>query len=188
MNSDRESSTAATLFRSLLQFWLPAVKALELKQNLLACSLEQSQGEAERAGCEVSYADLPTKVSGFAQVIAGKPHIVLNREKPLKDLKYTLPHELGHSVLHLSPTRGVNELGFPLKGMEELEAHLFAATWVLGTANHKEREEVLRHNPEASFILFSWVMLSLVGIATALTVHVCQRIFGAPPSPPITRK
>jgi len=72
MNSDRESSTAATLFRSLLELWLPAAKALELKQDLGACSLEESQGAAERAGCEVSYVDLPAKVSGFAQVDCGQ--------------------------------------------------------------------------------------------------------------------
>jgi len=64
----------------------------------------------------------PRKSVALPRLIAGKPHIVLNREKPLKDLKYTLPHELGHWVLHLNPTGGGNELGFPLRGMEEVEA------------------------------------------------------------------
>ena len=46
---------------------------------------------AGRAGYEVAYVDLPTKVSGFVEVMAGKPHIVVNRAKSRSTSKYTSP-------------------------------------------------------------------------------------------------
>lgn len=182
MNCNRENSSVVILLQSLAKIWVPAMKALELKQNLGTCSLAESQGAAERAGCAVCYADLPAKVSGVAAMIDDRRYIVLNRNKPLQNLKYTLPHELAHHVLHLNAARSDDERGFPAKGMEELEAHLFAAAWVLATTNHKEREEVLQHNPEAGFILMSWVMVSLGGVGIALVGYICQKLFGARPS------
>ena len=179
MKSDTEKSNTPSLLESLAKTWIPAVMAFQLKENTAACSVEDSRAAAERAGCEVCYADLPSKVSGFAQVIAGKPYIVLNRQKSPQNLKYTLPHELGHHVLHLNAVRGRDELGFPAKDREELEADLFAAAWVLRTTNHKEREQVLQHNSEAVFVLMAWIMASLVGIAIALIVHAGQKLLGA---------
>lgn len=188
MNCNRGNSGAFDLLQSLAKIWMPAAKAIELKQNMAVCSLEESQAAAERAGCEVCYADLPSKVSGFATMIDGQSYIVLNRDKPPQNLKYTLPHELGHSVLHLNPTRGGDDLGFPVKGLEELEAHLFAAMWVLGTTNHKEREEVLRHNQEAGFVLIVSAILSLNVVLIAALAHFFPRLFGGRSSGAATGK
>ena len=47
-----------------------------------ALALEDLSVVVERAGSEICYVDLPETVGGFAQVIAGKPQVVVNRGKP----------------------------------------------------------------------------------------------------------
>jgi Zn-dependent peptidase ImmA (M78 family) len=94
-------------------------------------SLDETTGALERAGYEVCPIDLPTKVSGFTQIIADRPHLVLNRAKSQQELDYTVPHELGHHILHLNPVSKSDGLGFPPIGDAELEADLFATFWLL---------------------------------------------------------
>ena len=62
----------------------PGMEAINLQRDLNIHSVEDIPFAAERAGYEISYVDLPVKVSGVALVIAEKPHIVVNRAKPSK--------------------------------------------------------------------------------------------------------
>ena len=45
-------------------------------------------------------------------------------------------------------------ISFPIEGMEEFQADMFAATLVVCDNNDKEREDVLKQNPESPTCLF----------------------------------
>lgn len=77
------------ILQSLGPIWMPGAKALQLQRNLGVQSLEDTAAAARTMGCEVCYVDLPNGVSGFAQVIEDKPHIVLNRAESCENLLYT---------------------------------------------------------------------------------------------------
>jgi Zn-dependent peptidase ImmA (M78 family) len=151
------NSSLQVVLEGLEMIWAPGAKAMKVQQSWGVRSLADMPAALERAGYEVCYVDLPDRVSGFAKLIEGKPHIVLNRLKSAEHLQFTVWHELGHHVLHLDASRDLQP-GLPSERLIEFQAHQFAAQSVLLLANDKEREDVLNQNPE-------WL---LVGVASLL--------------------
>jgi hypothetical protein len=131
----------------------------------------------DRAGYEVCYVDLPDKVSGFAKIIEGKPHIVLNRAKSEEHLLYTMPHELGHHILHLDDSRDIQQK-LPYAHLTEFQAHQFATLWILYLANDKEREDVLSQNPEWLMIGFISLLMTAGAIVLPLIAHLLLSLNG----------
>lgn len=82
MKSDVEFSVFDILGQSLERLWKPGMEAIKLRLNHNVQTVEEIPFAAERAGYQIPYVDLPMRVSGFSQVIEGKPHIVVNRTKP----------------------------------------------------------------------------------------------------------
>lgn len=180
MKPGNENSTFECLIQSVAEIWSPAGEAMKLQRELNVHSLEETTAAAERVGCEVCYADLPEKVSGFADIIEGKAHIVLNRAKSRQNLEYTLPHELGHCVLHLNPLRNPSQSEFPDMAMAEFQANLFAASWVNGLGNDKQRDEVMTGNRESSTAIVTSLLLTLALVAIAIIAWVCSKLFDVP--------
>lgn len=169
------------LLQSLTKITSPVEEALKLRVALNVQSLEETAAAAERAGYEVCYVDLPKKVSGFAQIIEGKPHIVLNRAKPSKDLEYTLLHELAHCVLHLNPASGIGQRESRDIQMAEYEAHLFGASWVYWSGNQRQRDELLTQNREASAASVACFFMMLAMVVIAIVAWICSKLFATQP-------
>jgi hypothetical protein len=150
----------------LLRIWEPAGLQGEARLG----SPLTGRNALGRAGYEVSNVDLPESVSGFAEIIADRPHIVLNRAKSQEELQCTLLHELGHHILHLKPVRAYDPLGFPGTDEAELEADLFAAAWLFFLRNNRQRNAVLLRNPEISKILPMYLLLSVILIPCLLLI------------------
>jgi IrrE N-terminal-like domain len=176
MKPEYEGSTAEMLFQGFGTIWSAAGEAIRLQEELNVRSLEETAAAAEQAGCEVCYADLPEKVSGFAEMIEQKPHIVLNRAKSPENLAYTLPHELGHCVLHLSPSPDASQPRLAPKGAAEFEAHLFAASWVTHAANHQRSREILAANPESLATIVGGFILTLALVVIAVIAWLCSKL------------
>jgi len=107
-----------------------------------------------------------------------------NRAKSPQHQQYTVAHELGHHVLHLNPSRDSQQLEVSNKDLAEAQAHLFAATWLALVTNDKEREDVLRQNPEAFFIPAFSLLATLVIIFIAALDHFWSRFSPARLSSP----
>jgi hypothetical protein len=167
--------------QSLTKITSPVEEALKLRETLNVKSLEETAAAAQRAGCEVCYADLPESVSGFADIIEGKPHIVLNRAKPHHNLEYTLPHELGHCVLHLNPAHRIGQREPQDIQTAEFEAHLFGATWVNSLGNDRQRDELLAENREASAASLGCFLMILALAVIAILTWVYSKLFDAQP-------
>ena len=182
MSPETEPSGSEIVVEFLKLIWMPAGEALRVQKDLDVHSLNETPAAAERAGFEVSHVDLPPKVSGFATVIEGKPHIVVNRAKSQRHQQYTLSHELGHQVLHLNPpSTPVRSRFSSQKNMVEFEAHMFAATWIISVANETERDDLLKQNPEAGIVPFLAVCTTAVILVVALIVYVWSRLRTQPP-------
>jgi len=176
MKPGKEIPTLEGVIECLGVIWLPAVEATRLREGLGVRSLEETATAAEQAGCEVCFADLPEKVSGFAEIIGGRPHIVLNRTKSPNHLKYTLPHELGHQVLHLNLSSRSSQSRLPNLGAEEFQAHLFATTWIIALGNDEQREEVLQANPISFVITITSLFFSILVVVIALAMHIYSKL------------
>jgi len=175
MKSIDQASSLEIVLQCLGKIWEPAGEALNVQNEMGVHSLEETQAAVERAGYEICQVDLPEKVSGFAEIIADKPHIVLNRQKSPQNLRYTIPHELGHHILHLNPLRESDLLGFPSVGNAELEADLFAISWLLCLRKDKPRDDVLLWNPESSTTLAIYFFLSVAIVLFALLASFMAR-------------
>jgi Zn-dependent peptidase ImmA (M78 family) len=182
MRSGTEVSATDIVFVGLGIIWSPGAEALKLQRDLNMRSLEDLSAVAVRAGYEICYVDLPSKVSGFATVIASKPHIVVNRAKSPQHQQYTIAHELGHQVLHVNPPQPPNQLSPQIKGMAEYQADMFAATLIFATTNDKEREDMLKQNPESFTITVSALLMSAVILVIALILYLCSGLSSARPS------
>lgn len=186
MTPGNELSMFDVALECLGKIWSPGAEAARLQAESNARSLEETIAAAERAGCKVYYVDLPEKVSGFAEIIEGQACIVLNRAKPRINLEYTLPHELGHQVLHLNPSRDTGRSEF--SAMRELEADLFAATWIMWSATGGRQDEMLLKNPEASTTVFMSLFAALLLVLVALVVHIGSKLLpGRHPALPEAR-
>src|SRR5512136_1703387 len=162
MKMGEKVSILGIVLQCLCRMWGPAGVAFRVQRDLGVRSLEETTGALGRAGYEVCLVDLPEPVSGFAAIIADRPHIVLNRAKSQEELQYTLPHELGHHKLHLNPVRESGPLGFPVPDEAELEADLFAMSWLFILGKDKQRNTMLLQYPEISRTLVSYFFVSVV--------------------------
>jgi Zn-dependent peptidase ImmA (M78 family) len=176
MRSDTEVSTFDIVLVGLGIIWNPGAEAIKLQRDFNVLSLADIPAAAGRVGCEICYVDLPPKVSGFATVIASKPHIVVNRAKSPQHQQYTLAHELGHQFLHLNPAPDPNQLGLPIKDIAEFQAHMFASTLMFVTTNDKEREDMVKQNPEAFIMPALAIFVTVVFVVIALLFYVCARL------------
>ena len=165
------NSSLEVMLEGLQLIWAPGAEAAKVQQAWGMRSLADMPATLERAGYEVCYVDLPERVSGFAQVIEGKPHIVLNRAKSAEHLQYTMPHELGHHVLHLDESRDP-QTRLPSTDLMEFQAHQFATLWILYLANDKEREDVLSQNPEWLTVGFVSLLMTAGAIVIPLIAHI----------------
>lgn len=172
MNRGPEMSPWEMFLEGMQLLGSPAWEAAKLQSQRKAHTLEETVAAAERCGCVVEYADLPEKVSGFADTIEGQPYIVLNRAKPHIDLEYTLPHELGHHVLKVE-----------VQGTEELGANLFAVAWITSSGNER-RDEVLQNNAEAFTTMLTWLFGTLVFALVALLFYFNAKFAPAGPDLP----
>jgi Zn-dependent peptidase ImmA (M78 family) len=181
MRSDTEASISDITLVLLGMICNPGVEALKLQRDFNVRSLEDIPAAAGRVGCEICYVDLPLKVSGFVAVIAGTPHIVVNRAKSPQHQQYTLAHELGHQVLHVNPVQDPNHPGLQIKDMAEFQAHMFASTLMFMTTNDKEREDVLMQNPESLTMPALAILATVIVLVIALLFYLCSRLFPAHP-------
>ena len=177
MNSGNDTSLLDLFLQELGKILSPAGEALRLQGELDVNSLEETDAAAERAGYEVCYVDLPDKVSGFADTIEGKLHIVLNRAKSRQNLEYTLPHELGHCVLHLNPSHRTGQSGLAGIGIAEFQANLFATTWVSSLGNDRQREHMLTDNRESRAAVAACIILTLALAVIALLAWLYSKLF-----------
>jgi hypothetical protein len=69
MNPDVEISIFDIFAESLAMMMKPAMEAIKLRRNLNIQSVEDIPLALQRAGYEISYVDLPVKVSGVALMI-----------------------------------------------------------------------------------------------------------------------
>jgi Zn-dependent peptidase ImmA (M78 family) len=175
MNTGERMSSLGIVLQCLGKIWEPAGEAFRVQNDLGVRSLEETTGALERAGYEICHVDLPGKVSGFAQVIADKPHVVLNRAKSKQELQYTVPHELGHHILHLNAVDDFDPDGFPRIGNAELEAGLFATSWLFCLDEDKQRNVVLLRNPEISRTLSIYFLLSVMIVLFGLLASFMLR-------------
>ena len=170
-------STFDVVVESLETIWNPGTEALKLQHDLDVRCVEDIPSAAERAGCEICYVDLPNNVSGFSLVVAGKPHIVVNRAKPSKHSKFTIAHELGHHVLHLNPSHDADQTGPLTNNMAEFQANMFASTLVVSVTNQQDHEEMLRQNPELRATAAVSIFVTFATIFGSLIAWVCSRLF-----------
>ncbi|MGA7294258.1 MAG: ImmA/IrrE family metallo-endopeptidase [Terriglobales bacterium] len=154
--------------------------AIELRRDHNIQAIEDIPAAAQRAGCQISYVDLPTKVSGFAQVIEGTPHIVVNRAKSLSHTRFTIAHELGHHQLHLNPSRNNDQAAQLPNTAAEFEANTFATILVATTTSGERQEQMLAHNPEMQSTAVVSLFATLVVILMAVVIWICSRLFGSP--------
>ena len=173
------NSSLEVMLEGLEMIWAPGAKAVKVQQALGVRSLADMPAALDRAGYEVCCVDLPERVSGFAKVIEGKPHIVLNRAKSAEHLQYTMPHELGHHVLHLDDSRNPKP-GLQSADLMEFQAHQFATLWILLLANDKEREDVFRQNPEWLMVGFISLLMTAGAIGIPLIAHLWSSLRGLP--------
>lgn len=172
MKKNEWVSSLGIVLQCLRRIWEPASVAFRVKHALGVRSLEETTGALARAGYEVCFVDLPEPVSGFAAIIADRPYIVLNRAKSQEELQYTLPHELGHHTLHLKPVREYGSLGSPDLGEAELEADLFAMSWLFFLGKDEQRNAMLLQTPEIQRTLVSYFFVSVIFVLCALLLRL----------------
>ena len=90
--------------------------------------------------------------------------------------QYTVAHELGHQVLHLNAEGQASQLVPLTKELVEFQAHMFAATMVFGVTNDKDREDVLRQNPESRLFPALSIFMTVVVLLVALFVYLWSRL------------
>lgn len=174
MKPDIEISGFDFLVESLGRICMPGMEAMKLRSNCEIRSLADIPRAAEGAGCEISYVDLPEKISGFAQVIDGQPYIVVNRAKPSKHSEFTIAHELGHHLLHSNPSQDTEQANCLTASNVEFEANLFGATLVTAVTTEEERKEMVRHNPEIHSTLAVSAFGMMLAILMALAIWICS--------------
>jgi hypothetical protein len=177
MKSESTKFDSQMVLELLGLIWTPAIKAMLVRRDLKVRSLAEISGAAERAGYEVCYADLPANVSGYADLIEGKPHIVVNRTKSPEHQQYTLLHELGHHILHLNPAHTPGELVHGVDGMADFQADMFAVGWIMSCrVDGRKRQDVLNQNPESSIVVFFAGSMTVLILGVALVACLWSRI------------
>jgi Zn-dependent peptidase ImmA (M78 family) len=182
MKPDGEISVFGILGESLEIIWKPGMAAIQLRLDHNIQAIEEIPSAARQLGCQISYVDLPKKVSGFAQVIEGTPHIVVNRAKSSSHTRFTIAHELGHCQLHFTPPRNNDQAAQPPSDATEFEANMFATMLVATTTSGEQQEQLLADNPEIRSTLAVSVFASVLAILMAVVMWLCSRLFCTPDS------
>jgi Zn-dependent peptidase ImmA (M78 family) len=177
MMPDGEISVFDILGESLGVIWKPGMAAIKLRLDQNIQAVEDIPIAAQKVGCQISYVDLPTRVSGFAQVIEGTPYIVVNRAKPLSHIRFTIAHELGHHQLHFTPSRNNAQAAQAPSNVTEFEANMFATMLVATTTSGEQEEQMLAHNPEIRSTLAVSVFASVLAILVAVVFWFCSWLF-----------
>jgi Zn-dependent peptidase ImmA (M78 family) len=172
-----QPSPMDTVLEALGTIWSPGAAALKLQQSMNIMSLEDLMVATERAGYEICEVDLPESVGGFALTIGGKPQIVVNRDKSAEYRQYTVAHELGHHFLHLTPSPVPNSLLAVSGEMKEFQADAFASSLIVWLTPKKDRDEMLRQNPEFASAITIPILLSIGVILVVVLAHVWFQIF-----------
>jgi len=170
------------VLEALGTIWSPGAEALKLQQSMNITSLEGLMVATERAGYEICEVDLPENVGGFALTIGGKPHIVVNRDKSAEYRQYTVAHELGHHFLHLGPSPVPNNLLAVNSEMKEFQADAFASSLIVWLTPEKDRDTMLRQNPEFARAITMPILLSIAVILVAVLAHVWFHLFSEKPA------
>jgi Zn-dependent peptidase ImmA (M78 family) len=177
MTTNDDISIFGFVMESLERIWGPGMEAVRLRQDLDIRRAGDIPVAAEREGYEISYVDLPDKVSGFALLIDATRHIVVNRAKPSTHSQFTIAHEVGHHVLHSSSLHDADQANRKTDGNAEFEANLFAATLVTAVTTQQEQADLLRHNPEIGSTMAGYVLGTLLMIVMALVIWLCSLMF-----------
>ncbi len=182
MTRDVEFSIWDILGESLGIIWKPGMAAIQLRMNHNIRVVEDIPIAAQKVGCQISYVALPPKVSGFAQVIEGTPHIVVNRTKSSSHTTFTIAHELAHHQLHLSASPNSEQTVQSTNPTTEFEANAFATMLVATTTSGEQQEQMLAHNPEMQSSAVVALFATFVAILMAVVVWFCSRLFCTPDS------
>ncbi|HKS80573.1 MAG TPA: ImmA/IrrE family metallo-endopeptidase [Candidatus Acidoferrales bacterium] len=150
------------------------MEAIKLQMESKVHSIEDISILASRAGYVLHFTDLPANVGGLA--IENTPYIAVNRAKPRHHQAYTIAHELGHQVLHLTPSQESHSLSGEGKGLGEFQANMFASILTFGVANEADREAIIRQNPESMLVPVAATLISISFLAVALIFYVCFRL------------
>jgi Zn-dependent peptidase ImmA (M78 family) len=180
MTPDVEISVCDILGESLGRIWKPGMEAIQLRLDHSIQTVEDISTVAQKVGCQISYISLPAKVSGFAQVIEGTPHIVVNRAKLPSHTRFTIAHELGHHRLHLTPSLNNEQAPQPPLNATEFEANMFATMLVATTTSGEQQEQMLAHNPEIPSTVAVSVFASVLAILMAVVIWFCSHLFCTP--------
>jgi Zn-dependent peptidase ImmA (M78 family) len=182
MTPDVEFSIWDILGESLGFIWKPGTAAIQLRMNHNIRAVEDIPIAAQKVGCQISYVTLPTKVSGFAQVIEGTPHIVVNRAKSSSHTTFTIAHELGHHQLHLTSSPNSEQRVQSTNPTAEFEANVFATMLVATTASHEQQDRMLVDNPEMQSSAVVALFATFFAILMAVVIWFCSRLFCSPDS------
>jgi Zn-dependent peptidase ImmA (M78 family) len=182
MTPDVEFSIWDILGESLGFIWKPGMEAIQLRMDQNIRAVEDIPIAAQKVGCQISYVSLPTKVSGFAQVIEGTPHIVVNRTKSSSHTTFTIAHELGHCRLHLPSSPNYEQTVQSTNPATEFEANVFATMLVATTASGEQQEQMLAHNPEMQSSAVVALIATFFAILMAVVIWFCSRLFCSPDS------
>jgi Zn-dependent peptidase ImmA (M78 family) len=182
MKPDVEFSILDILGESLGIIWKPGMAAIKLRLDRNIQSVEDIPIAAQAVGCQISYVALPPKVSGFAQVIEGTPHIVVNRAKSSSHTTYTIAHELGHHQLHLTSLPNGEQTVQSTNPTTEFEANAFATMLVATTTSGEQQEQMLAHNPEMRSSAVVALFATFVAILMAVVIWFCSPLFSTPDS------
>jgi hypothetical protein len=182
MTPDVEFSIWDVLGESLGIIWKPGTAAIQLRMNHNIRAVEDIPIAAQKVGCQISYVALPTKVSGFAQVIEGTPHIVVNQTKSSSHTMFTIAHELGHCQLHLPTSPNSEQTVQSSNPTTEFQANVFATILVATTTSGEQQERILAHNPEMQSSVVIASFATFVAILMAVVIWFCLRLFCTPDS------
>ena len=170
------------LGESLGIIWKPGMVAIQLRMDHDIRAVEDIPIAAQEVGYQISYVALPTKVSGFAQVIEGRPHIVVNRAKSSSHTTFTVAHELGHCQLHFTSLPNGEQTVQSTNPTTEFEANVFATMLVATTTSGEQQEQMLAHNPEIRSTLVVSMFATFLAILMAVVMWFYSRLFCAPDS------
>jgi Zn-dependent peptidase ImmA (M78 family) len=172
MKSNSEISVWTAILEGLALVWSPGMEAIKLRLESKVQSVEDISIVASRAGYELHFADLPANVGGLA--IENTPCIAVNRTMPRHHQAYTIAHELGHQVLHLTPAQESQPPLGEFKQLGEFQANMFASILIFGVTNDADREAIIRQNPESMLVPVAAIVITVAVLAFALVFHICS--------------
>jgi len=174
MKPNSEIPVWKAILEGLALIWSPGMEAIKLQLESNVQSVEDISIVASRAGYELHYADLPANVGGLA--IENTPYIAVNRAMPRHHQAYTIAHELGHQVLHLTPAQESQPPLGEFKHLGEFQANMFASILIFGVTNDADREAIIRQNPEAMLVPVAASFITIVGLAVAVIFYFGSRL------------